>query len=761
MYFGYGDSPIMWNAGDGVYLWDENQFGMQRYSTVASRVLGYIVAKLFDSIEARSNFVFYFGIVASAILVFLCGYFLYKRFAKSSKNGFILSIFTGIVSSSLFIVNNFIWEQLIYYPGNYFFNLIPCIFIFLIFLIRYQKEIRLFDLLLIAISTIFINHQFFFVIFFLELFAFFIYEVFFTSKMYTNLEQAKDTSTTSLCTSSSRQRGSIPYVNSLARKSSSKLGTSFASHINQNKHQRIKVILNYAISVLLILMISAYWLVPFLSNIFIVSPNSFYSSDNWEAVFQGYRDTSRTSNLMNYSNYPGNISGKLNGWIIPYVYYALLALPYAFFIIYFSKLKRIDKKDYFLFFLIIVYVIFFNLGQGPNSYLWGDIWMWLFRTQSWFGFFRSFNRFFVISILINALLIPLSFILIKVKREIKIILAVILFICFAVTNFPILFTPYLDGTIGKMEVPQEYFDFNNKLQTDANDNYYVYILPALIYESYNWSIEGYNENYTSNYYFAELFYKKPILMEGGAYVLSNYSDTFKKLFQIDLGTFIFYDNFDEMIDNTGIKYILIKKDLIDVTNENTPPDYQKYENYFIYNPNYTKIEENDYFNIYENNNYKEYISVKEKGNCDISYHRISPVEYTFDLKCNTNKVSLEMLNTYDIRWEIIPNQNTSDIQNIIKNKSILSEQHTSGELSNNSWEIDLDQLSSLSIHNDDIDIILDQDGNYIFKGTFYYYPQVSYRIFSHVSVISLAFTILLTISIGGFLLIKNKNKYEK
>ena len=614
MYFGYGDSPIMWNAGDGVYLWDENQFGMQRYSTVASKVLGYIVARLFNDIQARSDFIFYFGIVASAILVFFCGFFLYRRFAKQSKYGVLLSILTGIVSSSLFIVNNFIWEQLIYFPGNYFFNLIPCIFIFLVFLIRYKKEIRLFDLLLIVLSTIFINHQFFFVIFILELFAFFIYELFFVYK---------------------------------------------------DKKTRIKVLIKYVITVILILLISSYWLAPFISNIFEVSPSSFYSSDNWEAVFQGYRDTSRTSNLMNYSNYPGNISGKLNGWIVTYIYYALLALPYAFFIIYFSRLKKIEKKDYFVFFLIIVYVIFFNLGQGPNSYLWGDIWMWLFRTQSWFGFFRSFNRFFIISILINSLLLPLTFIFLKVKKSIKIIFAVILLLCFSITNFPILFSPYLDGTIGKMEVPQDYFELNTQLQSDTSQNYYVYILPALIYESYYWSIEGYSENYTSNYYFAELFYKKPILMEGGAYVLSNYSDTFKKLFQIDLGSFIFYENFDEMIDSAGIKYILVKKDLIDVTNKNLPPDYQKYENYFMYNPDYVNVEENENFIVYENLDYKEFISVKETENCSIEYERISPVEYPFVLKCNTNQATIEMLNTFDVRWELVPNQNTQDIKNII------------------------------------------------------------------------------------------------
>ncbi|HQG57754.1 MAG TPA: hypothetical protein PLX79_02135 [Candidatus Dojkabacteria bacterium] len=712
MYFGYGDSPIMWNAGDGVYLWDENQFGMQRYSTVASKVLGYIVARLFNDIQARSDFIFYFGIVVSAILVFFCGFFLYRRFAKQSKYGVLLSILTGIVSSSLFIVNNFIWEQLIYFPGNYFFNLIPCIFIFLVFLIRYKKEIRLFDLLLIVLSTIFINHQFFFVIFILELFAFFIYELFFVYK---------------------------------------------------DKKTRIKVLIKYVITVILILLISSYWLAPFISNIFEVSPSSFYSSDNWEAVFQGYRDTSRTSNLMNYSNYPGNISGKINGWIVTYIYYALLALPYAFFIIYFSRLKKIDKKDYFVFFLIIVYVIFFNLGQGPNSYLWGDIWMWLFRTQSWFGFFRSFNRFFIISILINSLLLPLTFILLKVKKSIKIIFAVILLLCFSITNFPILFSPYLDGTIGKMEVPQDYFELNTQLQSDTSQNYYVYILPALIYESYYWSIEGYSENYTSNYYFAELFYKKPILMEGGAYVLSNYSDTFKKLFQIDLGSFIFYEDFDEMIDSAGIKYILVKKDLIDVVNKNLPPDYQKYENYFMYNPDYVNVEENENFIVYENLDYKEFISVKETENCSIEYERISPVEYPFVLKCNTNQATIEMLNTFDVRWELVPNQNTQDIKNIISYKDLLSENHSSGILSNNQWEINLADLSSSSENYQEIDILYDEENNYTFKGTLYYFPQVSYRIFSYVSVASLLFTVISIISVGTYLVIKNKNvkKYEE
>jgi len=702
----------MWNAGDGVYLWDENQFGMQRYSTVASKVLGYIVARLFNDIQARSDFIFYFGIVVSAILVFFCGFFLYRRFAKQSKYGVLLSILTGIVSSSLFIVNNFIWEQLIYFPGNYFFNLIPCIFIFLVFLIRYKKEIRLFDLLLIVLSTIFINHQFFFVIFILELFAFFIYELFFVYK---------------------------------------------------DKKTRIKVLIKYVITVILILLISSYWLAPFISNIFEVSPSSFYSSDNWEAVFQGYRDTSRTSNLMNYSNYPGNISGKINGWIVTYIYYALLALPYAFFIIYFSRLKKIDKKDYFVFFLIIVYVIFFNLGQGPNSYLWGDIWMWLFRTQSWFGFFRSFNRFFIISILINSLLLPLTFILLKVKKSIKIIFAVILLLCFSITNFPILFSPYLDGTIGKMEVPQDYFELNTQLQSDTSQNYYVYILPALIYESYYWSIEGYSENYTSNYYFAELFYKKPILMEGGAYVLSNYSDTFKKLFQIDLGSFIFYEDFDEMIDSAGIKYILVKKDLIDVVNKNLPPDYQKYENYFMYNPDYVNVEENENFIVYENLDYKEFISVKETENCSIEYERISPVEYPFVLKCNTNQATIEMLNTFDVRWELVPNQNTQDIKNIISYKDLLSENHSSGILSNNQWEINLADLSSSSENYQEIDILYDEENNYTFKGTLYYFPQVSYRIFSYVSVASLLFTVISIISVGTYLVIKNKNvkKYEE
>ena len=709
MYFGYGDSPIMWNAGDGVYLWDENQFGMQRYSTVASKVLGYIVARLFNDIQARSDFIFYFGIVVSAILVFFCGFFLYRRFAKQSKYGVLLSILTGIVSSSLFIVNNFIWEQLIYFPGNYFFNLIPCIFIFLVFLIRYKKEIRLFDLLLIVLSTIFINHQFFFVIFILELFAFFIYELFFVYK---------------------------------------------------DKKTRIKVLIKYVITVILILLISSYWLAPFISNIFEVSPSSFYSSDNWEAVFQGYRDTSRTSNLMNYSNYPGNISGKLNGWIVTYIYYALLALPYAFFIIYFSRLKKIEKKDYFVFFLIIVYVIFFNLGQGPNSYLWGDIWMWLFRTQSWFGFFRSFNRFFIISILINSLLLPLTFILLKVKKSIKIIFAVILLLCFSITNFPILFSPYLDGTIGKMEVPQDYFELNTQLQSDTSQNYYVYILPALIYESYYWSIEGYSENYTSNYYFAELFYKKPILMEGGAYVLSNYSDTFKKLFQIDLGSFIFYENFDEMIDSAGIKYILVKKDLIDVTNKNLPPDYQKYENYFMYNPDYVNVEENENFIVYENLDYKEFISVKETENCSLEYERISPVEYPFVLKCNTNQATVEMLNTYDFRWELVPNHNTEKLKNIISYKDLFSENHSSGLLSNNQWEINLADLSSSSENDQQIDVLSDQENNYTFKGTLYYFPQVSYKIFSYVSVASILFTVISIISLGTYLVIKNKNVKE-
>ena len=357
----YGDSPYFWPNGsfDVFSTWTSSFLGIswlgRMCGTPITGNFPLFLTSLGFSHQLTSYILNFFPVFLTCILFF---------YVTKNISG---NIYYGYFAGLFIIVNNFILEQFIVWPGHYFWNILGLGVLFYLTWVIYERGLSIKTGGLVILSSLLIIHPFLWFLYVSYFFCFLLFVV--IAKKYYKF-----------------------FVYGLLI-----LGCLFLIH--------------------------GYWLIPFLYNLTIESAAEAYSG-NLLSVLEGYRSVATYTNLFNLLNYPGFLSkGNIHNIFQNLFNFTLLILLALSF---FSK--RLKK---FTIFLVIVFLFYFNLALGPNSLLSGKIWLWALNHIPGFAFFRSFTRFLQISLISMIFIFALIVKNLEIKYKNVLIGGMIVFLIFS------------------------------------------------------------------------------------------------------------------------------------------------------------------------------------------------------------------------------------------------------------------------------------------------------------------------------------------
>jgi len=596
---------------DSVYFFPDGFFNF--FSTWRESFLGAYNSNLFG-IPITGNLpkiLNFFGLtdnVASYILnyapVFILCLLVFFIIKKISNNNF-YAYFAGF----FIILNNFIFQQFLIWPGHYFYNVIGLVLLFYqtYKIFKQSDSLKFKDIAILILISVFAIHPIFFAIYMAYLFCFFAFYFFRVKK------------------------DKVKYVFSV---SSAFIGTFF---------------------------IHLYWIIPFVLNNFYQSVAESYNG-NLTAILDGYSKMVTYSNSINYYNYPGLFSSLLNNDLWQYLFYFIF---FGLIIGVTCKISQINRERNFLLFMLLVYVIFFALAMGPKEKLLGDAWMYFFNNVPFFGFFRSFTRFLIVS-LISTIFIFALFIrewVAQPKRKNFIVGIAGIFLLSANLIF---FTGNLDGGIGPAKIPEEYYKVNEQYFKNDPANFSFISYPNVPYEAYTWSINKNINLFISDIYFNLYFFSKPAVYNDLSVQIQRRDNFFKDLFKFEFKP---YENLDRDLSRLNAKYVFVHRDLVDILNKGilNRGEAYKYDNYlkhFENNPKYILKEENRYFYLFEFRDFPPILSVEHPGgsrrNEGLSFYRIFDTKYKLILKNLKTKTDLSFLSSFHEAWYLYLTKNVNN-----------------------------------------------------------------------------------------------------
>ena len=576
------------------------------------------------------------------------------------------NVLYGYFAGFFIILNNFILEQFIMWSSVYFVNIISLV---ILFFLTYEIYISGFDrkkIIYVIINSFLILHAFFFAMYV-------IYWVFFA----------------------------IFYC---------------------IKKGKIKNIYNSSIVILGVVCIHSYWLCPFLLNLFVQSPQEAYN-DNLMPMLAGFMKMASYVSLFNFYNYPGFLSLKMHSGILQYVFYFGLLILFIFPLLI-NKYKNSNKKDYiFLIFLFVIFILFFNFALGPNSKISGTAWMWAFTNIPGFGFFRSFTRFLSVSLIVMIFAFGLSLKMIKISDNKKNILICAGIIFLILPNF-VFFSGNFNGVLSTIKVPREYYYINDNYFKNNKESFSIISLPTLPYESYKWSINSNTDIFEQMLYFDMHFFSKPVAYGDLASRLQDKQNIYKDIFN-------FNNEFNPVIFNRSIaqlnvKYIILKKDLVDILKIDQAIDYKRYYKFFKIDRQYVLKEDNEYFALFENKKYSPIFL----GN-SMSVKKIFPTEYRVSISNLIKNENFKFAENYNSSWGLYINKYARN-KNIISaidlsylyKKPIFDDTHKLVSGYANQWTIDpkyIKQSFSKEYYKENPDGSIDVELTLYFKPQSYFY----------------------------------------
>lgn len=587
---------------DTVYFFADGFFNS--FSTWVASFSGSYNANMFG-IPITGNFpriLNFFGIAdnyasyilnyAPVLILCLLVFFISKKISNN--------IFYAYFAGFFIILNNFILQQFFIWPGHYFYNVIGLVLLFYqtyrIYIGKDNLGLReAFSLILISFLAF---HPFFFVMYLVYLFLFF---------------------------------------------------TFYSLKTKENKTKFFSAVLFVFIGVIFI---HLYWIIPFVLNRFFQSIVESYNG-NLIPVLKGYISIANYSNLINYLNYPIASFSLLGKHIWQYLFYfvyfgLIIGVVYKM-----GGRSGIMKKNEggFLLFVLSVYVVFFALALGPNEKILGGIWMYFFDNIPFFGFFRSFTRFLIVS-LVSTIFIFAIFIKewAVSQNHKKIVIALMATLLFS-TN-AIFFSGNLNGAITTIKIPQEYFDINERYFKSDSVNFSFVSLPTVPYEAYTWSENENIDLFNTNTYFSLFFFSKPVIYNDFTTQIQRRVKFFEGVFSFDFKP---YENFDRDLSKLNAKYILLHKDLINTIDRGKAIKYDKYLSRLENNPRYSLREENDYFYLYEFNDFTPILSAD-----NLSFYRVFDTKYKLIIHNLKTKTDLSFLTSFHEGWNLYLTKDFSD-----------------------------------------------------------------------------------------------------
>lgn len=580
------------------------------------------------------------------------------------------SIFFSLFGTILFIFSTICMEYTFISLVTYFFHIISVELLLLIILsIEKSRSLNWKHILLIALTSLLNFHPFFLIIYLLFLSIYLIY-----------------------------------YINSYFDR---------------------KIILKLSSVFLLIFLLNLYWILPFLMSVFFgnSNPEAVYGESNLNSVLMGFIAHSKIYRMIVGSVYPisylwGNTTN----------FFVIISSFLLFSMFIFTLIQSFRKKNRFAIFLSIATFIFFGISFWPNNPLLRFLWDFLYSRFSFFGFFRSFNRF-------STILLPLILCLLAVYyRELvnrKIFNFLLIFVVLtAVFGKLFLFTGDYGGMIPVFSIPNEYDELKVYIQKKNSHDARILSYPKTDYESYSWNKNRNYEKYPQVYTFIEFYLDGVTLHNRYGNHIFRSNNFYKKLF--DPWNLKTENEILNNLSKLNIDYILIQKDLVNRKGMNVSYSYaQKYFDTSSFN----KIFNNEYFELYE----VSYPTIYDKN---YKIKEIYPFYYSVEFDFSNNKTSeLIFPQNFDRGWKIFYSKRESlgfIEKNAIPffNREIKIENNDNKP--GNKWILNREDFND-----DKIEIYL------------YYYPQIYVFIGSAVALITLT-----SLSLVGvfFLLRKVRNR---
>jgi hypothetical protein len=428
-------------------------------------------------------------------------------------------------------------------------------------------------------------------------------------------------------------------------------------------HEREHMLGNALRTLGLIVLASAFWLIPFVVGSARSATADIYAG-NQASVFEGIRGKIQYVEAFQLFQYPGTWQeAAYDGRIPYYVHFGGLAFAVGVFL--FRGRRGIPRRFFLL--LLGLFVIAVTLGLGPNSALTGSLWQFAYERLPGFGFFRTFSRF------LNLALVALVFLVVYAFDQLRRdrfryyphLLGFFLLVLLA-SHLPF-FTGDLNGTITAAHVPKEYAALNANLDTAGS--FPVMTFPNIEYEAYEWNANRNQRIFQQIAYFKEFFLDQPVIFNRAAFHdLNITNDYFPRLLAYD-DRFTLYSEFDEELNRLGVKYVLVHKDLFDIravieglpylrTNEELSEaavvPFQRYTDYFSGNPRYRLLSDNSVFTLFENTSFQPILRTEEA-----SFQKINDATYRVYLSNLDAERALALLQRFDRGWLIYPQRDPS------------------------------------------------------------------------------------------------------
>jgi hypothetical protein len=373
------------------------------------------------------------------------------------------------------------------------------------------------------------------------------------------------------------------------------------------------------------ILINLFWLLPFASSV-IYKKGSLFGSYTKDLVFTNYQQLAKyqySINFLGFFNF--NITDIS---LVAYFLYMLIFILLFSGVIYLLGRKYQTFRDLRLFFLVLVALMIFSIG--PKMPL-GFIYSYLYNKFSFFVYFRSYH---------NALIPAFSIffmIVLKVSNNFKWFKTALTVFSFSfLAIFLLILLPKIPNKTAQF--PNEYFEAKKIVDEDQTDGK-VLLLPMTEYDYYKWdNTEGTkkSDKYFLENFFAKsgIFFYRPTLDRDVVY------NEFLRLYNDN-------DYDISRLNNFGIKYILIRKDLMDFERY----QYLFYNDKIFKNSHFEKLLDTDNIILYKYNDATGSIETQ-----DAEIYKISPVHYKLKLH-NVSERNIVLKEQLHPGWKLFISKN--------------------------------------------------------------------------------------------------------
>lgn len=473
----------------------------------------------------------------------------------------------------------------------------------------------------------------------------------------------------------------------------------FITELFFTKH-RIALFKSAALYFVLVFMVNAYWLAPFLySIVFQNGEETILPSNSGTSVVRSLTPFSKIINILSL-HYYGALQDRLGFGIFLDLFFVTLigGIVYLLFIYRSEYLKR----NRGLLCVLIVFLVSVFFATGPNAPF-GNVFLWLFENVPFFKGLRTFIRFNIVIFICYIAFV--AFMFDKYKKERKIEWGISVFVVIMITYFGSHFVYLPQNKIQPIRLPDGYRNIiENRGRLDSNS----VDAPFHTYnEEYTWGVTSLMSHLFERYFwYGYIGYVESDSMKRQLITLYNtgYKDN-KSLVQIfrnlnsilNIKNIVFHKDklvgSNQSLDVTPHTEMMEKMrdvDVIGLTEEN--PNFNYYRiaaDYFLphfYTPSETVIADGDIqsiANIISNSRYKTRSAfyLKEQGSQNhelinqvsrfydelplLEFKRINPTKYKIRVHAATESFPLVFSETFNNGWKVYavnPIETQSDME---------------------------------------------------------------------------------------------------